>query len=161
MTEKKTLDEILKEFKQTKYFIPTKQVKIEMHGQSVDWEIKMLTSEQLNLIHRSVDKARHLGTMLDVVKDATNYDGQFDDAIEKLKFELGISQKTDPNVIRQYATFEQGSTACENEWSRSDTVKYAKFFSANFAKIYSAINDLFGVGPDVKKKQKSSGKEMT
>ncbi len=159
--EKKSLEEIIKEFKKARYTIPTKEIEIEMHGQKVSWEIRMLTSEQLGIIHRSVEKARKLGDMINIVQDAADYDGKWDDTIEKLKAELGISHKTDPNLIRKYATFEQGSVACDNGWSRADTVKYAKFFSANFAVIYAGIESLFGIGPDVKKKQTNSGKDTT
>lgn len=158
-TEKKSLEEILKEFKKAKYIIPTKEIEIEMHGQKVGWEVRMLTSEQLGVINRSVDKARKLGDMLGVVEVAADYDGKWDETIEKLKAELGISKKTNPHLIRKYATFEQGSVACDENWSRADTVRYAKFFSANFAKIYAGIEELFGIGPDVKKKQTNSGKD--
>ncbi len=161
MTEEKSLEEIIKEFKKARYVIPTKEIEIEMHGQKVSWEIRMITSEQLNIIHNAADKARKFGALLDVVSEAADYDGRWDDTIEKLKLELGVSKKTHPNVVRKYATFEQGSVVCEDGWSRSDTVKYAKFFSSNFAKIYAAIEDLFGAGPDVKKKQMNSGKDTT
>ncbi len=156
-----SLQDAIAQFKKAKHIIPVETINLKMYGDNVKWSVRMLTSVQLGIINRAVDQARKLENLISIMESATTssiYFGEWSETIQKLKAELGIDENVDPETVRQYATFEQGSIACDKDWSRADTVKYARYFTANFVAVYVKINEMLDKGPGVKKKPVNSGK---
>ncbi len=156
-----SLQDAIAQFKKVKHIIPVETINLKMYGENVKWGVRMLTSVQFGIINRAVDQARKLENLMSIMESATTshtYSGEWSETIQKLKAELGIDGNVDPETVRQYATFEQGSIACDKDWSRADTVKYAKYFTANFVAVYVKINEMLDKGPGIKKKPANSGK---